>query len=493
MADYLLPINRYQFAQFYRFGYTYIPTSTLLKFDGNISDNTKKDLVDHFLNISPFEYNEEYLILHLSKSDETVTENTLFDILDIKAIYPLSKQAKVSIQEKIDQRIKLEDPLFESVLPIIESNIQKKEIEKAIDALWQICGIDGNKEDLLSLIGLENIFNGLSFRQQGTKASAITDGNYWSILIAYDRFEYFPNEIIGYFYDAGQIFAHSKNRPTFEGSDLYKFLSSLNKNLKMLQILSAIEDAEITQSYRTQTTTGDIKKYIIAPLFLMLKDEIRNADDLNSTKLMKHTNELKKYGIQFSVAVVLLGAFFGFKKFYDLYYDKLNLRFFKSFKAEHAQISSQETSVSTIEDSEQKMPELIEVEKPKDQKPEEQELHDNQTEVNNSKLNNQNAEIEASEKSVEEVKTEVVKKAKVAKVKAVINDKNDIDLKPIIIDIIQSKGEMTITNLKKEIDVTTKQKIDKAFIETIINDIPEVELFKEKNTYKVKLKSAGLF
>jgi hypothetical protein len=46
--------------------------------------------------------------------------------------------------------------------------------------------------------------------------------------------------------------------------DIYKFL----------------ETEEQLKGYVSQTTTSDIKQYIVAPLYLMLRDEIRKSDDI---------------------------------------------------------------------------------------------------------------------------------------------------------------------------------------------------------------------
>ena len=500
MNNYLVPLNRYQFSQFYRYGYTYIPKSTLLEFDGQFSETTKQNLANHFSIISPFEYDEEILILHLSKEMEVTLDNTYFEVQEIAAIYPLSKQAKLSIQEKIDQRIKLSEPIFESVLPIIESTIQKKEIEKAIDALWQICDIEGNKDELLNVIGIDNIFKGLDYRKKGIRASKIENGNYWSILIAYDRFEFFPNETIGYFYDAGQIFAHTKNQPTFEGSGLHSFLNSLSINLKTQQIVSAIDNSEITTSYRTQTTVEQLKKYIVAPLFLMLKDELRNADDLYTTKLMKHTTDLKKFGIQFNAAVILLGSFFGYKKFYDLYYDNLNLRFYKAYNSKLKIDLKKETILPIVEISENTNVE-IEVEPSNFQT---KIIEETDISKNNLLVSSTSEIISESSKPVEIHKTfhQAVKENDVEIPTIVEEPKEQIQSKSvnkanpfnaIILDIITTKGEMTVTNLGKELLLQTKKKMKNEIIENIVKDISEIELFKDKSTKKVRLTTLGLF
>ncbi|MDR1183107.1 MAG: hypothetical protein LBL13_14155 [Bacteroidales bacterium] len=356
MAHFLGIVLRNQFNLFYRFGYTFISKYEFVEFDGNITSKTKEQVVRKFATITPFEYDEEYLILHLEKS---VSEDSLirFEIQDIVAIYPLSRQAKGSIEAKIDPRIKLEKPIFETILSEIESEIEKGEVEKAISALWKICKIEQPLGKYLTDIGFESIFKGLEHRKKGVKANKIQNGNYWEYLIAYDRFDYFPNSTLGCFYDAGQVFAFSTKRPTFEGSGLHTFLEKLNSEnptTKLPEIIKYLETEEQLKNYASKTTTGDIKQYIVAPLYLMLRDEIRKSEDITQTKLFKNLDYLKEFGDSFYYAVILLGAFFGFRKFYDFYYDTLNLRFYKNYKKNVQKIEG-EKSKSPVENDKKKI------------------------------------------------------------------------------------------------------------------------------------------
>lgn len=353
MKQFLSIVLRNQFNLFYRFGYTFISKSQLVEFDGNINNEIKDRILEKFKTVTPFEYDVEYLILQLDKENTNESDFIKFEIEDITAIYPLSQQAKTSIESKIDQRIRLEQPIFETILHLIETEIENKEVEKAISALWSICKIESPLEKYIANIGLENIFNGLEFRKQGTKASKIQNGSYWEYLIAYDRFDYFPNSTLGYFYDAGQIFAFSKGHSTFEGSGIHNFLEKLNSAnpiAKLPDIYKFLETEEQLKGYVSQTTTSDIKQYIVAPLYLMLRDEIRKSDDISQTKLFRNLDYLKIFEDSFNYAVILLGAFFGFRKFYDSYYEALNLRFYKDYKEpqKNSEKEEQEERVNTI-------------------------------------------------------------------------------------------------------------------------------------------------
>lgn len=171
MAQFLSILLRNQFNLFYRFGYTGIPKPCLIAFDGNIDDETKENVIKQFAAVSPFEYDEEYLILHLEKAIDSESDFVQFETQDIVAVYPLSQQAKKSIEAKIDRRIRLERPIFESILPTIETKIEIKEVEKAIEALWAMCKIESPLEKDLSDIGIENIFKGLEYRKMGPSHS----------------------------------------------------------------------------------------------------------------------------------------------------------------------------------------------------------------------------------------------------------------------------------------------------------------------------------
>jgi hypothetical protein len=347
---------------FYRFGYTFIPKASCIEY-GDLSDKkTKNSLTKLFAQITPFEYDEEYLILHLEYKTETETEVFRFEIQDIVAVYPLSEQAKVSIESKIDTRIRLENPVPEDILESVEKGIDENEWEKAINALWQLCGFNEKITGYVNKIGKENIFKGLEHRKNSKHAQAIRNGNYWEYLIAYDRYDYFPpNSPLGYFYDAGQLFAYSKEWPTFEGSALHKWLEKINcdnPEIKITPLIKALESQEDTQKYISQTTDGELKQYIIAPLYLLLRNEIRDADDISQTNIFQNQEWLKEeFGDSFKYVVILLGTFFGFRKFYDIYYDSLDLRFYRNAPKE-----TKDATLSNVSEEDKKDAQIAEPE-----------------------------------------------------------------------------------------------------------------------------------
>lgn len=515
MKQYLSILLRNQFNLFYRFGYTYIPKCQLLEFDGVINESTKENLIKLFSETTPFEWEEEYLILHFDKSELLEGQVINLQIQDIVKVYPLSAQAKSSIETKIDQRIRLEKPVFENILPKVEQTIEKHELEKAIQALWNICDIEDDLNKFISNIGLDNIFNGLERRKTGTKPNQIKDGNYWEYVLAYDRFDYFPNSILGYFYDAGQIFANTKGLPSFEGSVLHKFLQDINSSkpeIKIKEIVKLLETEEQGKKYVSQTTANEQLQYLITPLYLMLKDEIRKAEDIKNTNLFKHLKTLKEFGSSFNYAVILLGAFFGFKKFYDAYYDNLNLRFYKSYqpvkdKKENVEtvfsynqtelnksISSNDDAISEdrskIEEQPLETEQTTTAEIPVSTEPTSTEEKTNSKEQEIASNDNQEISegLEGKDNIESKIKDEILPpddiESKVSEIQIEPQSNSDtetvIRLKNIINELLTDKTEMKLTDMGDKIKEVTGQKITNTIIKNVIKSMDNVEIVPKK-------------
>lgn len=492
MKQFLSIILRNQFNLFYRFGHTFIPKSQLVEFDGNINNETQGSIIKQFQTVTPFEYDEEYLILHLEKETSNESDFIQFEIQDIVAVYPLSQQAKASIESKIDQRIRLEKPIFETLLPLIETEIEKKEVEKAISALWKICKIGSPLEKYIANIGIENIFNGLEFRKHGTKANKIQNGNYWEYLIAYDRFDYFPNSTLGYFYDAGQVFAFGKGLPTFEGSGIHQFLEKLNSanpTAKLPDIIKFLETEEQLKGYVSQTTTSDIKQYIVAPLYLMLRDEIRKSDEITQTKLFKNLDYLKKFDDSFNYAVILLGAFFGFRKFYDNYYEALNLRFYKDFKTPQRQTDKEEQQekVDTISKTDESVITVIE------------EVQEKTTETKDKEIATETISVEEENLLTEENQPEII----VEKQSDISNTQQD-DNKEVVSDItsqyqkiieqaLDKQPEVKLTDIAEMIKAEIGNKVQNGIVENVARQMNGIEIIKIGKAKGVKRATGTLF
>jgi hypothetical protein len=339
----------------------------LVEFDGNINAETKENIAKQFSTVTPFEFDEEYIILHLEKIISSESEFVQFEIQDILAIYPLSQRAKASIESKIDQRIRLENPIFETVLPSIETEIEKKEVEKAISALWTICKIESPKDKYIDEIGLENIHKGLEYRRTGTKANKIQGGNYWEYLISYDYFQYFPEGIIRHFYQLGEVFSYYKGKiDGIEGTKIEILLKQIGHG-NFEQLLQKFSNESLPQSFVDSMQEIGKSKFnpiVVSVLFLKWKTDLSNQDTEVTKSSIYHNGKIAfidKYPNEVKLALILLGAFFGYNKFYDSYYEALNLRFYKSYREPKKEIESKERWVNKVPKTPEE-PKIVEIE-----------------------------------------------------------------------------------------------------------------------------------
>ena len=307
-----------------------------IEFNGDITEKIQDDLLKLFSKLTPFEYEEEYLILEIEKQEIKFLDIEI-TIKDVTRIFPLSERAKTTIESRLDNRIHFESFNFSHLLNEIEKRDIKHQIKWGINAICTICDISEDRaREIISYIGERNIFKGIDKRKSFIKSEDYWGENYWEYLMIYERYEYFPNNTLGFFFDSGQIFVRSmKKQKSFEGSRFHDFLVRLNNeipDIKIDDILTIFETEEGPHNFIEQNTIDHKKYFLISALFLRFKEEIRTKDDLKQVTMIKNRIFFDKPKLKesYEFAVILIGAFFGLNKFYDLFYDKLNLRFFKS-------------------------------------------------------------------------------------------------------------------------------------------------------------------
>jgi len=313
-----------------RFGYISIDNNLCVSVDGN----EESKLVEVFEIITPYYDESQYLLLEFEAQENQENNRNIINIEDILKIYPLSRLAHETIKQlNLDARLVFQQPVYENLLFRIEALNKKKSFPIALKALRKCLGLpDYNINDIDETF-LENIFKGIDFRRKGIRANLFKNENYWSYLIAYDSYNLnFPKSTLGYFYDAGEMFSYSKGQETFIGSKYFKFLENIRNEspaIKFNDIILLHENSEEIEVYKSQTIFYDKIGYIISPMFLMFKDDLRNCTDISKSKLFNSKHIKDAFGDSFDIVLVLLAAFFGYDKFSDAFYDKGICNIFK--------------------------------------------------------------------------------------------------------------------------------------------------------------------
>ena len=483
MKRYITAILRSQFDLFFRFGF--IDINTRLCFDfGNRQDSS---ILEIFSVITPYYDESHYLLIEFEVADFDITQGIYpIQIEQLIKIYPISRKVFVSInQSRLDNRVRIEQPLCEHLLFDIEMIFRKRMLLRSIQALWTICGLKGDFDQTLATIGSESILQGISYRKRGISAQAAKQENYWSILIAYDSYNLnFPSSTLGSFYDAGEVFAFSKGDETFVGSRYYNFLEKLRRmdpEISLKDIVSAIEHSEEIAGYRNLSSIKNLKAYLIAPVFLMLKNDLRKETDVRKSKLAKMDYLEKTIGESIKPAIVLLSAFFGYDRFYDDYYDNLNLRFFNTSK-EHIGL----------------MPDKINATKNRDE-PDNVPISDRENKADNlvtsesnnivvavsepdivfNSGNNGQTELGNNDQTPDIAPSNQIKEQRSVKVEL---SHEDSEFATIIVSLLQAnKGEAKLSYIVKEVKNRTGKKTNNMQLKVIIEKIDNVDYTKGKN------------
>jgi hypothetical protein len=222
----------------------------------------------------------------------------------------------------------------------------------------------------------------------------------------------------------------------------------------------------------------------------MLRDEIRKSDDIAQTKLLKNLDFLKTFNDSFNYAVILLGAFFGFRKFYDIYYEVLNLRFYKDFKTTQMQPikEEQQEKVDTILETDNSVKTVTEEEQPKEEQPKEEQLKEEQTENKNEEI----ATITIPEKEPnldDKPEAQFEEKKDETEVKEVSNDSNTQQndtikddskeqsiIKEMIEQALHENQPKKLSVIAEMIKKETGKKVQIGFIEKVAKQMNGIEL-----------------
>jgi len=322
MENYLIIISKQEFTSLLRFGQ--IPNNPNRHININ---NVENELFNSFLNLPFFEGDEEYIIIQV---EFEIPDQKFIYTKNLTAIIPLTKAAKISLSSKFNSKIVFSDAVYESIIRKVEDQIEISDKIQGAKSLTEMF-FKNKKTSIQDDILQESYL----YRIKGKKSNEI-QSDFFTHLVVYERYEFFPNTDLGYFYDLGEVFAHYKGKDSFKGSNYYNFLEKHKPDLrekKLSEIILFIESTNEIDSFKNLLTLDGEKLYMTAVFYLKYKGEIANKDSIKETNLSKIISwvlENNFYVNENIDALYLLGGFLGFKRLYDDYYDTIQLRIFKN-------------------------------------------------------------------------------------------------------------------------------------------------------------------
>jgi hypothetical protein len=338
MNQYIV-LSKQQFVAFIAFGG--IPVHPGMTLSSESEDDVfQKDLQETLAQLPAFQGDEEYLLVRAVEAGENQKS---LDIEEALEIIPFSEKSYQGYISKFDKNIKFSIPRFEHVY---ESVVDRIEISdrwygsKKLPSL--LMEINPTTEGGVTLSNLE-----YAYAKRSCQNSIPKHDEFYGYVLAYDRYESFPNRDVGFLYDVGQAYGQSRGKQGFIGSKLHKHLSE-NQNLyvgeKLSTVLDLIESRKETKKFRDHLTDEyGIKVYIASTLFFKFKDIIKNEGAIVGTQVEDIVDYLvsqQKYIRELNQALSLTGAFFGFRYLRNDIYKMSRLSWYASERKEKKSYSS---------------------------------------------------------------------------------------------------------------------------------------------------------
>lgn len=286
--------------------------------------NLVKDLLGK---LPLFIWETDYVVISWETDTQKTPESQFYqiDLEQITAITPLSEMAADFLSARWDPRLRLNKPLSNQVLREIRIQNLKDERRKALEILWKILGVSKPYEPILESLGEQSLIEGLMRRSEPDITVTPGERNYWSSVMAYDRHSHYPNNIAGFFFDAGEVLAISLGRAVeYPNTHYYRSLKDFltrNTDPKLKNLLEELENNEEFTSYRNMTTLGTLRAYRITPVYFLLRQSILDENCNIPERLLAKSQESLHQLLQedFEVVLVLLAYFLGYEKIAPCY------------------------------------------------------------------------------------------------------------------------------------------------------------------------------
>ncbi|HIP12889.1 MAG TPA: hypothetical protein EYG73_09260 [Arcobacter sp.] len=325
-------VSRDNFIRLYRYGNIKIIKNFIFSENENLKYNLESLLKD-----MQCEHDEDYVILKfLDFPKNNQYGQVLYDlkIQDIQQIYVLSQKAQGYYKPKFNPKLQFE--LYpDNILDELNKFNELNDMEKGIDIFMK-------KYDFIDKDKIEKELPS-DLKKKFLEENNILSNEFESFyidLLFYDRKNFLPKESIGYIFDIILITAlidrdtkliakFKQGQLKVENSSSYKKLDA-NKKDTLLEYIKFIEGSDDEDIKNFVAKIGDINYLITGSIFLMIKNLLldKHADYLEE-KFRVVNSFSSEYKEQLATALYLIGFIFGYKEFYEDYYDFLDLSIFK--------------------------------------------------------------------------------------------------------------------------------------------------------------------
>ena len=329
MKNYLVLIRRADFTDMFKYGQWFVNVNATREFSCSPEElgNHPEFLESLFTDANSFESSFTYLVIHFAKEDD-VAVNPI-NIEEVQHIYPLDVEARKEFDISFDRHIRIEQPIWKDAFLRIQKNSLKADCLKGASNVWKLFGIKSDIEECKKIITDEQLESLID--QMFSNQRPFGDLPIWVYLMRYERHNFYPQETIGYYMDAVQVFCSFLQKremiDDISNTTIYGVLSQMGrmKNDEIRRNLAASRDA----ARFLEIIANDIPEidYLgVAVYFLYLRKI--TSESFSIPEFIK-----KKGGVfskELSLASYMLGLVLGHSKTYDCLYESLPLSIYKS-------------------------------------------------------------------------------------------------------------------------------------------------------------------
>lgn len=339
MKDYLILLPKSSFTDLFKYGYLYTDSQRWILFDGDtisLSNNIEvRDKVFDCANA--FDYTFTYLIVHFKAQS---TMDGRIDIGNVQNLFPLDNDGKREIELSLDQRIRINEPIWSSFTHELQIKFLYDDAEKGASNIWEILKLEtpiSEAQEIFSNENLKEIVREVFYdlRPKGELP-------FWVYLMRYERHGFFPKTTKGYFYDLINVYINKiqyQELPAeaIETTSIYTFLNELPMDLHLEELLDILSEEQLGRNFLDKVNEiAGLKTYgvIVAILFLDLRNKFAKGFylDEDSEKYISHS--VSTYPRETQYALYLLGLYLGNSHTFECLYDTLPLPIFKPSSAE---------------------------------------------------------------------------------------------------------------------------------------------------------------
>ena len=333
MKNYLALIRRADFIDFFKFGFFYLNSERVVKFDCPISELPKKDDIYEalFTRINSFESSFAYLIINFTKENNDDNPSVV-TITEVKRIFPLDLEAKREYESSFDEHVKIDNPIWPDAISLIKKKQLYESSMLGVRNIFNIFKLDGI-EKCKELIPEDMVKDMLSNVYDDIRPSG--DSSLWVYLMRYERHSFYPKESLGYFMDIVHIIVNFMSKKEVvdyevEVTDIYNVLVAYEgRGYNFKEILDYLKQDKKASAFLTkiETLIPNVDFISIAVNYLYMRDLYK--DEFTYDEIF--ISRCKAYfGESFTIASYMIGIALGHDKTYTCLYELLPLAIYKS-------------------------------------------------------------------------------------------------------------------------------------------------------------------